>query len=101
MEDAAPVEVRASLFYHPDSLLEYARRAYLEDDPQGLFVTGAAAYLREQDPHFPDICHTVSLDEADIMLIRAAQLGHPDAIQFIRCLDANGCWSHDIPETSK
>ena len=86
-EDAPrPVQVRKSLFHNPDSLLFYAERAYLNDDPKGLYVTGAAAYLRQQDPDFPDSCTTVPLDEAAIMLRRAAELGHEDAITLIHCL---------------
>ncbi len=94
------VEIRASLFFNPDSLCYYAALAYKDDDPKGLFVTGAAAYLREQG-QMPDSCTTVPLDEADIMLLRAAELGYPDAIKLIRCLAAHGCWHHSIPETQK
>ena len=81
-----PVQVRKSLFHNPDSLLFYAERAYLNDDPKGLYVTGAAAFLRAQDPFYPDSCTTVPLDEASIMLRRAAELGHEDAISLIQCL---------------
>lgn len=94
------VEIRASLFFNPDSLLKYAELAYLHDDPKGLFVTGAAAYLREQG-EMPDSCTTVPLDEADIMLLRAAELGYPDALNLIRCLAAHGCWHHSVPEPEK
>ena len=93
------VEIPASIFFNQDSLNAYAELAYLHDDPKGLFVTGAAAYLRAQDPNFPDSCTTVSLDEADIMLLRAAELGYPDALNLIRCLDAHGQWHHSIPES--
>ena len=81
-----PVQVRKSLFHNPDSLAYYAALAYKDDDPQGLYVTGAAAFLRAQDPAFPDSCTTVPLDEASIMLRRAAELGHKDAISLIHCL---------------
>ena len=81
-----PVHVSKSLFHNPDSLLYYAALAYKDDDPQGLYVTGAAAFLREQDPNFPDSCTTVSLDVARIMLTRAAELGHEDARTLILCL---------------
>ena len=63
-KDPKPVQVRASLFHNPDSLLFYAEKAYLEDDAYGLYVTGAAAFLRENNPDFPDSCTTVPLDEA-------------------------------------
>ena len=91
-DDAAPIDVRASVVYNPDSLLEYARRAYLDDDAEGLFITGAAAYLRLQDPNFPDYCTTVPLWEANIMLRHAADLGHTDAARLIHCLQDGGCW---------
>ena len=71
----------------------------MDEDPRGLFVTGAAAYLKWQDPaSFPASCTTVSRDEADIMLFRAAELGNPDARQLILCLHKNGCWHHSLPE---
>ena len=81
-----------SLYYNPDSLLHYAELAYLHDDPQGLYITGAAAFIREQDPDFPDFCTTVPLDEARIMLLHAAELGHEDAQNLIECLHDNDCW---------
>jgi len=96
--DAEPVPVSKALFNNPDSLSYYAALAYKDDDPKGLFVTGAAAYVRAQDPYFPDSCTTVSLDEADIMLLHAAELGHSDALKLIRCLNAHGQWKHSIPE---
>ena len=101
---AAPseaVEVRRTLFYNGDSLLHYARLAYEEEDPEGLYVTGAAAFLRREVSDFPDSCTTVSLDEAAVMLQRAAQLGHADAKQLIHCLNANGVWKHSVPEPAK
>ena len=87
-----PLSVKKSLYHNPDSLLEYARRAYLEDNPQGLFVTGAAAFLRIQDPDFPDSCTTVPVEEARIMLLRAAELGSEDAQKLINCLQSEDCW---------
>ena len=96
--DEAPlVEIPAAIFLNADSLLAYAELAYLHDDPKGLFVTGAAAYLREQGG-LPDSCTTVPLDEADIMLLRSAELGYPDALNLIRCLAAHGSWNHSLPE---
>ena len=96
---SSPVEVSSSVFCDPDSLLYYAERAYMDEDPRALFVTGAAAYLKWQDPaSFPASCTTVSRDEADIMLLRAAELGDPDARQLILCLHKNNCWHHSLPE---
>ena len=93
-----PVTVSKSLFHNPDSLLYWAERAYMHDDPQGLYITGAAAFLRIQDSDFPDSIYTVPVDEAEIMLLRSAELGYPDALTLIHCLDAEGCWHHLIPE---
>ena len=96
---SSPVEVSSSVFCDPDSLLYYAALAYKDEDPRALFVTGAAAYLKWQDPAaFPASCTTVSRDEADIMLLRAAELGNDDARQLILCLYKNGAWHHSLPE---
>ena len=93
-----PVTVSRSLFHNPDSLLFWAERAYMHDDPQGLYITGAAAFLRIQDPDFPDSCTTVPIEEARIMLLRAAELNEPNAKQLIHCLQSEGCWHHSLPE---
>ena len=96
---STPVDVPASIFHNPDSLCYYAALAYKDEDPRGLFVTGAAAYLKWQDPEsFPENCTTVSRDEADIMLLRAAELGNEDAKNLIHCLHENGAWHHSLPE---
>ena len=91
--DAVPVS--KSLYHNPDSLLRYAELAYLHDDPKGLYVTAVAAFLRAQDPNFPDSCTTVPLDEARIMLQHSADLGYPDAIKSLRCLQKHGQWNSD------
>ena len=92
-----PVPVRKSLFHNRDSILYYADLAYNHEDPKGLFVMAVAAYLHE-DGTLPDSITTVSLDEAEIMLLRSAELGYPDALQAIRCLSSHGMWDHSIPE---
>lgn len=71
----------------------------MDEDPRGLFVTGAAAYLKWQG-ELPDSLGltTVSRDEADIMLLRAAELGSEDAKTLIHCLHENGAWHHSLPE---
>ena len=88
-----PVHVSKSLYHNHDSLLHYAKLAYLED-PKGLYVTGSAAYLRVQDPMPFDTLGltTVELDEARIMLLRSAELGYKDAHKLIQCLQKEGCW---------
>ena len=95
--DAVPVS--KALYHNPDSLLRYAKLAYLHDDPKGLYVTAVAAFLRAQDPNFPDSCTTVPLEEARIMLQHSADLGYPDAIKSLRCLQKHGQWGSDNTET--
>ena len=74
--------------------MEYARRAYLEDDAAALCVTGAAAYLHRNDSAARDTLSVVSLDDADIML----QHGCSDACRFIHYLDQMNLWRHSLPE---
>ena len=94
-----PVNISKSLFYNGDSLRYYAALAYKDEDPKALFVTAAASIISGQDPDFPDSIYTVQIDEAEIMLLRSAELGYEDALNLIHCLDAQGCWHHSIPET--
>ena len=96
-EEDLAVPVSKSLFHNYDSIMYYAERAYKHEDPKGLFVMGVAARLRA-DGSLPDTIPTVPISEADIMLLRSAELGYPDAIKAIRCLDAHGCWHHSLPE---
>ena len=91
------VEVPASVVYNADSLSYYAALAFKDDDPKGLFITASAYYLRCQGD-LPDTLTTVSRDDAEIMLLRSAQLGYQPAIQAIHCLHDNGCWTHSVPE---
>lgn len=96
--DGEPVLISKKLFYNPDSLSYYAALAYKDDDPKGLFVTGATYYLRQEDPEFLPGYPTPDKEEADIMLLHSADLGYPDAIQFIHCMAEHGCWNHSMPE---
>ena len=78
----------------------YAQRAYLDTCPENakaLFVMGVAARLRLNGT-LPDTIPTVPLNEADIMLLRSAQLGYDDALRAIRCLNAHNQWHHSLPE---
>ena len=97
--ETTPVDIPASVFCNHDSVMFYAALAYKDDDPKGLFVTGAAYYLRRQGD-LPDSLGitTVERDEADIMLLRSAELGYQPALDLIHCLSANGEWHHSIPE---
>ena len=97
-EDGQPVNISKALFFNHDSLTYYAALAYKDDDPKGLFVLGMTYYLRVNDPDFLPDFPNPDKDEADIMLLHAADLGYPDAIQFIHCMHNNGCWNHSLPE---
>ena len=92
-----PVEIRKSLFFNPDSIAYYSAIAAREDDPRALFIVGMAAHLRAADPNYPSDVVTVSLDEADHYLLRAAELGNPDAIKYIKCCEYHGTWHHFVP----
>ena len=96
-----PVELSKSLFFNPDSIAYYSAIAAREDNPRALFIVGMAAHLRAADPHYPSDVVTVSLDEADHYLLRAAELGYPDAIKYIRCCDYHGTWHHFVPQNCK
>ena len=96
-----PVEIRKSLFFNPDSIAYYSAIAAREDNPRALFIVGMAAHLRASDPDYPASISTVSLDEADHYLLLAAELGNPDAIQYIRCCDYHGTWHHFVPKNCK
>ena len=96
-----PVELSKSLFFNPDSIAYYSAIAAREDDPRALFIVGMAAHLRAADPHYPSDVVTVSLDEADHYLLRAAELGSEDAIKYIRCCDYHGTWHHFVPQNCK
>ena len=78
--------------------MEYARRAYIDDDPAALYITGTAAYLHAADSAARDSLSVVPLDEADIMLLRACELWNEKACTFIHELDKQGKWEHSIPE---
>ena len=88
----------SSIYYNDDSLMEYARRAFIDDDPAALYITGTAAYLHAADSAARDSLSVVPLDEADIMLLRACELGNEKACTFIHELDKQGKWGHYIPE---
>ena len=94
-----PVEISLSFYHNQDTLNAYARLAYEVEDPKGLYVTGVASYLALFD-EWPDSLTTVDYnDEGWLMIWRAAQLGYPDALQLIHCMDASGIWFHSVPET--
>lgn len=96
-----PVEIRKSLFFNADSIAYYSAIAAREDNPRALFIVGMAAHLRAADPDYPASISTVSLDEADHYLLRAAELGSEDAIKYIKCCDYHGTWHHFVPQNCK
>lgn len=96
-----PVELSKLLYCNADSIAYYSAIAAREDNPRALFIVGMAAHLRAADPNYPSDVVTVSLDEADHYLLRAAELGNPDAIQYIRCCDYHGTWHHFVPQNCK
>ena len=95
-----PVELSKSLFFNPDSIAYYSAIAAREDNPRALFIVGMAAHLRAADPHYPSDVVTVSIDEADHYLLRAAELGNPDALQYIKCCEYHGTWKHFVPSSN-
>lgn len=93
-----PVVLDRAVFHNIDSINHYADLAFTTDDPRALFITGIASHLRYVDPDFPKDAFTVSPDEGDLLLIRAAEKGSEDAMTYIKCLSAHGNWSHPIPQ---
>ncbi len=94
-----PVVLDRAVFHNIDSINRYADLAFTTDDPRALFITGIASHLRYVDPDFPKEAFTVSPDEGELLLIRAAELGNEDAMTYIKCLSAHNNWSHPIPKT--
>ena len=83
---------------NPDSLMYYARLAYLEENPKALAITGAAAYYFLGDQSAQDSLPLVSTDEGAIMLLRAVELGDMDAVWIIKCLVYQRLWTHSVPD---
>ena len=86
------------IFYSADSLSYYIDLAFHSDDPEALTVAGTAAYnLRVFDRAALDSLPAVELDDADMMLWRAAQLGYEPAFTVIRFLYDLDLWQHSLP----
>ena len=96
-----PVVLDRAVFHNIDSINRYADLAFTTDDPRALFITGIASHLRYVDPDFPKEAFTVSPDEGELLLIRAAEKGSEDAMTYIKCLAAHDNWSHPIPQVKK
>lgn len=97
-----PVMLDRDIFYNEDSLLYYMYISEVFDDPKALFVTGMASRLRFIDPEFPRDLPTVPPEpDGAFMLIRAAELGYEDAIKYIKCQEAHGCWEHVLPRNMR
>lgn len=91
--ESKPSGVSASIVYNRDSMLYYAERAYLHDDPKGQYILAAAAYLRIQG-ELPDSIYAIGRWEADTMLMLSAAQGYEPAISAINCLKESGAWEH-------
>ena len=97
-DDYYTIRYQPAIFENPDSLLHYARLAYLEDDPDGLGITGTAAFFYMNDPAAHDTLPLVTPDEGAIMLLRAAQLGSDRALYVIESLHYQHLWHWSLPE---
>ena len=86
-----PIDVDALCFHDHDTYLSYAERAFLDDDPEGLYVLGAAYYLR-QEGLLPDEIYTVSHAEADEFLDVSSAQGYDPARTLIFWLQSQGKW---------
>ncbi len=88
-----------NIYANADSLREYARLAYLDDDPHALCITAVAAYYYANDSAAHDTLPLVTLDEADIMLLHAANdLHYRGAYDFIYMLARHNNWQKSLPE---
>ena len=86
------------MFENADSLIYYAKLAYIDDDRNALAITGTAAYLFMNDSAAHDTLPIVPLDEADIMLMHAVELGSDSAVWVIESLYHQGFWHSSLPE---
>ena len=77
-----PIDADALCFHDHDTYLSYAERAFLDDDPEGLYVLGAAYYLR-QEGLLPDEIYTVSQSDADEFLDVSSAQGYDPARTLI------------------
>ena len=98
-ENDEPILIDKALFYCQDSIIIYGDKAFYENDPKGLFVTGMAAQLKADDPDYPDYLPTVDRAEGEELILEAANLGYPEAIQYIYCRHKFGLWRLPLPET--
>jgi len=77
----------------------FARRAYLEEDPAALAVMGTSSFhLHYFDKAALDSLPAVPLEEAEIMLLRAAELKYEPAFLVIHFLDQMDLWKCSVPE---
>ena len=98
-DDGRFFDVDRNIYANADSLHHYARLAYLDDDPHALCITAVAAYYYANDSAAHDSLPLVSLDEADIMLLHAANdLHYRGAYDFIYMLDRHNNWQKSLPE---
>jgi len=98
LDDYYTIKYDPAIFHSRDSLLYYARLAYLEEDPEALGITGTASFLFIDDPAARDTLPLVTPDEGAILLLRAAELGSLRARFVIDCLNYQHFWHHTLPE---
>lgn len=88
-----------AIFHNRDSLLLYAEYAYKYEDPGCLCMTAVASYMvHYYDKAAKDSLPYVSLEEADIMLLRSAELGCEEAYYMIHYFDQSKIWHSHVPE---
>ena len=63
-----------------------------------LLAAGCGGKQAAQQPAHPGPI-TAGVEEARILLLRAAELNEPNAKQLIHCLQSEGCWGHNSTET--
>jgi hypothetical protein len=73
--------------------MTYAERAFREDDPQGLYVVGAAYYLNQAEL-LPDYIHVVPREQADEFLEISAAQAYSPALTLIDWLKTEGQWEY-------
>ena len=98
----APVPVPPSILCNRDSMLYYAERAYLDNDPKALFLT-AAGYYAKSNGLYPDTLYipTVDRQTAEEFLYLSASMDFPPAVRLVNLLRLQGEWAYAVPDNRK
>jgi len=85
--------------YNADSLYQFIDLAYSGKEYYDVFtaVGTYAYYLHVFDPAALDSLPSVSLEDADMMLLSAAWQGYAPAFTVIYYLNDCGLWHHSLP----